>query len=241
MKNPRILIEGSASWLHYENLCRRDHLFSETYLRYPIAQILQTYYGDNVQIEYPHPILSKILKKGDKRRIDFVVLDDSKNIRIAIETKWLNTSHDLVESIISDAIRLELLASDFGTTAFLILGVEKEAMKKFSHQKKLAPHPQHPSSSPLIPLNKDGMSTIRLNPPAKYRYNIFKKASEAYIGLEIAHAFEFRRTIFYPEVFDKTKRFLLYGWRIECKRYREKFFPENVFDYSKEHFKDENH
>jgi len=232
MHNPRILVEGAASWLHYENICRRDHMFDETYLRYPISQILQTYYGNKVKIEYPHPLLSHISgKKGDKRRIDFVVLNDSDQIKLALETKWVNSSKYLIESLISDAIRLEMLASEFGTTAFIILGGGKGVMQKFSCQKKNTPHPENPNSNPLLPFQKDHFTSVRLNPPSKYRWKILKKACEPYIGMEIPNGLFFKRTVFYPEHFDGTKKFMLFGWRVESRRNRECFFPESVFDY----------
>jgi hypothetical protein len=232
MHNSRILVEGAASWLHYENVCKRDHMFNETYLRYPIAQILQAHYGNNVEIEYPHPILSHLMQtKGDKRRIDFVVLDESEQIKLAIETKWVNRSNYLIESLISDAIRLEMLAHDYGTTSFIILGIGKENMRKFSQQKKIAPHPKNYNSHPILPLEKDHQSSIWLNPPPKYRKEILQKACEPYIGIKIPNVLFFKRTVIYPEHFDRTKTFMLFGWRIESHRNRECFYPESVFEY----------
>src|SRR5262245_44980490 len=102
-------------------MCKREDLFSESYISYPIGQFLTAHYASSLKAEYPHPRLAPFKTgRGDKPRVDFVVADEQNNIEIAIETKWLSSSTTLVRDVIRDVIRLELLIQNATTKSYLI-------------------------------------------------------------------------------------------------------------------------
>lgn len=100
MRPVRKLVEAINSWLDFEVMCKREGLFSECYMAYPIGQFLSAYYKHNLTAEYLHPILAPLKAgRGDKPRIDFAVIDDNEQLVLAIETKWLSSSQTLVRDI----------------------------------------------------------------------------------------------------------------------------------------------
>lgn len=122
MKRFRKLVEAVSSWLHFEAMCRREALFCESYIAATIGQFLSARYGYSLHIEYPHPVLASLkLGRGDVPRIDFAVVNDSNQIEVAIETKWISTSSSLIRDIVRDLVRLELLYHNQGTQAYLLV------------------------------------------------------------------------------------------------------------------------
>ena len=117
----RKLLEATAAWLHFEKMCYREPLFGERYMSYPIGQFLNARFGNKVRSEHVHPALARVIEgSGGKPKIDFAVVDDNEQMKIAIETKWVSGSSTLARDIVRDIIRLELLAHE-GAKALLVL------------------------------------------------------------------------------------------------------------------------
>lgn len=104
------LVHAVGAWVYYEQLCQRQELFSEQYLTYPAGQFLQAEYGNKLRTEFIHPILGALRQgRGDKPRVDFVVVNDEDRPIVAVETKWLNSSPDLHAQTLQDLVRLALI------------------------------------------------------------------------------------------------------------------------------------
>ena len=183
----RKLVEATASYMRFEQLCHRTELFSESYLAHPIGQFLLARHGSNVRSEWPHPILSEG-KTGPGRRpaVDFAVLaEDRKTPAIAIEAKWLGSANDILEQIVRDIIRLELLVWKYKTEAyFLLAGTRRKADALFA-KKSALPHPTQPGSHEFLPLGSGEQSWIRLENPAKFRQALIARAIRPFEGMNV--------------------------------------------------------
>jgi len=52
------ILEAISHWLNYEKICRKQNLFNEKYLSYPIGQFLQSRFTKGLRTEYRHPFLN---------------------------------------------------------------------------------------------------------------------------------------------------------------------------------------
>ncbi len=225
MKNPRSLVEAVGSWLFFEDKCRRDSLFCEKYLTFPVGQLLKARYGEAVRSEYEHPILSASHSgPGDKPRVDFVVLNQNGDIDIAIETKWLRSGMYLLPGVLRDLVRLELLANEGASTAFLMAGKQR-SFNSLYNSHPFQGHPEHPQSRPIIPFDHNGTRVLRLHPAPAYRRSLFERTLEPFEGRKIATAFKLTRTLPFPRGIP-SYQFVVYGWRISSfGEKRETFDP----------------
>ena len=159
--DPQRLVEAVAAWLQYEQLCKRVGLFGESYLTYPVGQFLQAREPNGLRSEYPHPILTPLQgTRGDKKRVDYVVLRNDGTVDLAVETKWRNKSNSLLESIVQDLVRLELLASTHGATSVLIFGGLLNRIEDLFTTKAFLAHPDHLNSKPLLPIEEKRVSSV---------------------------------------------------------------------------------
>jgi hypothetical protein len=106
MHDARGLIEA-VGWLHYQDLCGKSHLFSESHLRYSVGEWLSAKYRDQVCAERIHPILDahepgRKGRRGGKRRLDFAVVGSGKKYTLAMEVKWCSGSPNLRRDILRD-------------------------------------------------------------------------------------------------------------------------------------------
>lgn len=93
MKNLRELAIALNDWLVFEQMCKRESLFSESYLVTPIGQFLPTRYGGTLVTEMAHPVLAYFKTgAGSKPCSDFAVLRWDGTVQLAIETKWVSKS-----------------------------------------------------------------------------------------------------------------------------------------------------
>ena len=76
---------GLAGYVSYLAACEMNKAFSEYVLYEPTLRIL-TAQSFTVETEYPCPGFP--LRRGDKRKIDFVVTREADNVRFALEMKW---------------------------------------------------------------------------------------------------------------------------------------------------------
>ncbi len=231
MHDIRQLVEATGVWLHFEYLCGRNVLFSESYLAYPIGQYLKARFGDHLYPEYVHPVLASLRSgRGDKPRIDFAVIDDTERIKFAVETKWLNTSTSLTEQIIRDLVRLELLVDRYETTAVFVLAGQQRDLENMFTTAKFAPHPEHRNSRPLLSIEPAHVGrTVWLNTRSLYRKELFKRALERFQGIPIYNGINITRTGPFPKDAN-LDHYVAYGWRIN-KRDNGRSCPEELFNY----------
>lgn len=151
LKNPRTILETLGYWLNFELSCRRQELFTERHMSYPIGQFLIARYGHSVRTEFEHPILSPHLKgPGNRPKIDFVVLGENQNheIELAIETKWVSKSNTLAKDICQDLIRLAILLEKNNCSAYLIVAGKKSLMETLFKNSSISFLPTDNNSSP---------------------------------------------------------------------------------------------
>ena len=230
MRNARKINEVIGSWLHYEFLCGREELFSEKYLSYPIGQYLRNKFSHDLKVEYPHPLLNRG-GRGDKKRIDFAVVEEGEKIKVAIETKWVNgqSTASLISSIIKDIIRLELLSNAYKADCFMILAGKKRDMDLLFLDSKFSGAPGHENSRQLLPTVElpDPNALLRLYPTPKYREGLFKDVFSTYLGIEIAQSIKLRVTPRFPTT-ARAQQYVAIGWRVDSFKSdrRKTFIPE---------------
>lgn len=199
-KNLRKLVEAVGLWLQFERLCRRQELFSESYLCYPAGQFLQARYASQLRTEFEHPVLAPLRTgRGDKPRVDFAVMGGEGTPTIAVETKWLNSSSDLTVQTIRDLVRLELLAHEYGTQCLFLLAGTRRDLRSFVTQKHFLAHPEHANSRTLLPHEgRRESASLWLDTRTQYRHSLLKKSLERFKGIEIARAIVLHRIGPYP-------------------------------------------
>ncbi len=132
------IADGLAGFLTFEQRSGRRRFFNESYLAYPLAQILNAQYPGRVLPEVVHPTLAQHKKpRGDYPRIDFVVTSrDGGPNELAIETKWISRSKHLLRDLIRDIVRLDLLMPEHTKAAIVILaGSVKSANRLFADRR----------------------------------------------------------------------------------------------------------
>jgi len=202
VKNPRTILEALSYWLNFEFCCKKEELFSERHMSYPIGQFLFSRYGHAVRTEFEHPILSTI-SSGNKPKIDFVVVADSK-IELAIETKWTSKSNTLAKDICRDLIRLVTLIDSNNCSAYFIIAGKGRKLSTLFKKSELS----------FFPINEEkSTGKFELNKLLKNRDKFTKTVLEPFNGLEIPNSITVKRIT----EFDLTLRdsqYPVYGWRI---------------------------
>lgn len=138
----------------YEYHNFRAQLFSEKYLTTPIGNILAGIYNQNVVAEFNHPVLQSH-KKGLGRppQIDFVIREGD-NIKISVESKWLNKTQIGVADIIWDMIRLEIIAEKYDAKCYFVLAGPKAKLQQlFASDRYLERRPDD-KTRPVLRLQK---------------------------------------------------------------------------------------
>jgi hypothetical protein len=229
MKHPNKMAAGLSAWLTFEKMCNREALFSESFLTYPIAQLLSARYGSRLLAEHPHPVLAPARKgRGDKPRLDFAVLRPDATVEIAIETKWLSSSKTLQRDIIRDMIRLELVAHAHSAETWLIVAGLSGQFTKLTNRQNFLGHPRHLNSNSVLPLGRTQSGNLRLNPPAKFRRELLSSAVKPFLGQELPSSIVTTRFGPYPKE-SSAKDFVTCLWRIERRHQVARFNSEDVF------------
>jgi hypothetical protein len=202
MKNPRTILEALGYWLNFELSCKREELFSERHMSYPIGQFLIARYGHAVRTEFEHPILST-KSSGNKPKIDFVVVEDSE-IELAIETKWVSKSNTLDVDICRDLIRLSLLVDEYNCSAFLIIAGKKEKIISLFKKTNLS----------FFPTNKDDLTgRLELLKSFKNGDKFTKRILKKFHSFEIPNSIAIKKISNF-ELGLRGSQFPVYGWRV---------------------------
>ncbi len=229
MKLPNKIALALNSWLTFEQMCGREPLFSEAYLAYPMGQFLGSEFGSRLVAEFPHPILAPLKTgRGDKPRIDFAVVRSDGRVEIAIETKWLSSSQTLQRDIIRDLVRLELMVSNQDSEAWLVVAGEASKFEALVGTEKFQGHPAHVGSDPILPHGTSRDGRLRLNKPAKFRYEMLKAALEPFHGVDLTDCIHTTRFGPYPSTAPGAK-YVTYLWRVNVRRQLGRFRYETVY------------
>ena len=223
----RKLVEATASYMRFEQLCHRTELFSESYLTHPIGQFLLARHGKKTRAEWTHPLLAST-KTGPGRRpsVDFAVLqDDGQTPAIAVEAKWLGSANDLLEQAIRDLVRLELLVHEYHATGYVLLAGTRRRAESLFEKKAARPHPTQPSSRALFPRETGAEAWLRLQKPSEFRRSVVERALRPFAGIdiEIAAGIRISSSGLFPKDAPLSQCCVL-GWKIE-RAADERFRP----------------
>lgn len=136
----RRLSEAVGSWLHMEFCCYRAGLFSESSLKAAVGQVLSSFpiltKGERVHADFAHELLNPSARSGRKRELDFALTLagpglQKRNAQIAVETKWVSSSHCTPSNIFKDLLRLSVIKrGDPDTVCVFILAGSHRELKK---------------------------------------------------------------------------------------------------------------
>lgn len=137
MHPTRRISEAIGSWLHMEFFCYRAGLFSEDSLKAAVGAVLSSFpisvKGARAYANFPQEALNPIKKDGAKRRVDFALVLANKSlpksgVEIAVETKWVGSSHCSPENIFQDFVRLACIKrfDPLATCIFVLAGNNKD-------------------------------------------------------------------------------------------------------------------
>lgn len=230
--DPQRLVEAVGAWLQYEQLCRRNELFSESYLTYSVGQFLQARAGRDLRSEYPHPVLTENDDgRGDKKRIDYVVLREDKTVRFAVETKWKNKSARLTETIIQDLVRLHMLAEKHNATALLVFGGQLNRIWEMFKKKPHAPeNPSDHKSKHMLPVEERYTKrSVRLKTTSPIRRPLMKRALWRFRDYELPESIHLTRLGPFPRN-GRMNQAAVFGFRVNVRTHSN-FRPSDEFEY----------
>jgi hypothetical protein len=234
MELDKLLARGIAGWLQFEHACHRSSIFSEKYLATPIAQILNTKYGENVHAEVKHPILGELSPgRGRPPEIDFVVYNKKHEIIVAIESKWLGTSvtKQTVESIIWDLVRLAMIGNNDKMKCYFILaGKKKNLTKLFENKHFNGEKDKKGRNRPILKVRPDDYMDVRIDSPKEDRIKLLKPIFRLCQDIELPMRLGTGRTHFYPkDAFNYD--YQAYVWEVMPNMQKTVFKPKNHKQY----------
>jgi hypothetical protein len=230
----KLLARGIAGWLQFEHACYRSPIFSEKYLSTPIAQILNTKYGENVHAEIRHPILgTKTPGRGRPPEIDFVVYNDKHEIIIAIESKWVGSSvtKQTVESIIWDLVRLAMIGNNDNINCYFILaGKKKNLTKLFENKHFNGEKDKKGRTRPFLKVRPSDYMDLRLDSAKDDRTELLKPIFRLCQDVELPMRLGTGITQCYPkEAYNYD--YQVYVWEVMPYRQKVVFKPKNHKHY----------
>lgn len=236
MKLERIIARGIAGWLQFEHSCHRASIFSEKYLSTPIAQILNTKFGENVHAEIKHPILGeKSPGRGRPPEIDFVVYDDDRNIKVAIESKWVGSTvtKQTVERVIWDLVRLAMIGNnDHVSCYFVLAGKKKNLDKLFDNKHFNGEKDKKGRRRPILKVRPDDYMDVRIDSPKDDRIELLKPIFKLCQDVELPMRLGTGKSQWYPkDAFNYD--YQVWVWEVMPNRQKTVFKPKNHNHYKK--------
>jgi len=234
MELDRLLARGIAGWLQYEHACQRAPIFSEKYLSYPIAQVLNTKFGANVHAEVRHPILgANTPGRGRPPEIDFVVYNDSQEIIVAIESKWIgpNVSKQTVEAVIWDLVRLAMIGNnEYVNCYFVLAGKKKNLWSLFNNSHFNGELDRKGRKRPILKVRSSDYMDVRIDSPKEDRLKLLKPIFKLCQDIELPMRLGTGRTQVYPqEAFNYE--YQVYVWEVMPNKQKIVFKPKNHSHY----------
>lgn len=127
------LPEAVHRWLAFQSHCNRSDVFSESYLRQPVAEFVLANHSGKIKPEKNHPQFVNHLK-GRPKQVDFALITkNSEATEAVIECKWAGHDSLSKQAIVDDLLRLECYR-DSGSQVkryFLVAGKEDNFNKNF--------------------------------------------------------------------------------------------------------------
>ncbi|WP_370089415.1 hypothetical protein [Ekhidna sp.] len=234
MKLERVLARGIGSWLQFEHACHRASVFSEKYLTVPIAQILNTKFGERVHSEVKHPVLGDLSPgRGRPPELDFVVYDQKQNIQIAIESKWIgpNVTKQTVEKIIWDLVRLAMIGNnDHVKCYFVLAGKKKYLTTLFDNKHFNGEKDKKGRNRPILKIRSNDYMDVRIDAPKEDRKKLLKPILKLCQDVELPMRLGTGRTQVYPNS-AYNYEYQAYVWEIMPNRQKIVFKPKNHKHY----------
>ena len=235
MKKPKLQIArylsyGVGSWLSFESSCDRSGLFNEKYLAGPVGQVLNGRCQNRPVSEWPHSALSilKIGAGGKRLGVDFVVLYNSGNTEIAVETKWAGRSVLTTEKILWDLIRLEkIVTSEKNARCFFLLGGQQNRLNATFNRKDFADQSKRGPIRMVLRWNSTGQHETRLYPPVASRKKVVEKLLSPYQNIPFPRKILSRRAVLLPEV-SSLNAYRVYVWEILKPKTRKTFLANQI-------------
>jgi hypothetical protein len=209
------IAEGLAAWLCFEKRCGRQRFFSESYLAYPLAQLLQYRFQSKVLTEIEHPVLNQLKTgPGSRPRIDFGIPGGTKVLELAVETKWLSGSSTLVRDMIRDIVRLDLLVPEHAKSGILLVAGETRDFARLFRKDEFWGSNTKRQSKPILPLIKDTGTLNLQNPESpRQRSEFFDRVLSAFGGVQVSKSIPLARSGPYP-AHARTRDYQVYIWRL---------------------------
>lgn len=234
MELDRLLARGIGGWLQYEHACQRAPIFSEKYLSYPIAQVLNTKYGANVHAEVKHPILgAKSPGRGRPPEIDFVVKDTNDEIVVAIESKWVgaNVTKQTVEAIIWDLVRLAMIGNNEKVKCYFVLaGKKKHLWSLFNNIHFNGELDKKGRIRPILKVRPSDYMDVRIDSPKEDRIKLLKPIFKLCQDVDLPMRLGTGRTQLYPtQAFNYE--YQVYVWEVMPNKQKVVFKPRNHAHY----------
>tara|TARA_R110002033_G_scaffold170341_2_gene212629 strand:+ start:773 stop:1483 length:711 start_codon:yes stop_codon:yes gene_type:complete len=234
MKLEKLLARGIAGWLQYEHACQRGAIFSEKYLSVPIAQILNTKYGDMVYSEIKHPILGDLSPgRGRPPEIDFTIHNENQEIIVAIESKWVgkSTTKQTVERIIWDLVRLAMIGNNDDVKCYFILaGKKKHLTKLFENKHFIGEKNKKGTIRPILKTKESDKIKFRVDSPTEDRIKLLKPIFKLCQDVELPINLGTGKVQFYPkDAFNYD--YQVYVWEVIPKKQKYVFKPKNHIEY----------
>lgn len=226
------IAEGLAGWLLFEQRCGRTALFRESLLTHPIHQLLSYCFPGRVKAEVPHPRLTTFTKGPGRRPcVDFVVTKPDGRFAVVVETKWVSKSPTLLQDILRDVVRLDLLVPEYADEAMLIVAGLRKDFEALFTATQFQPHPAHLSSKHILPLKEHVKSSMRFVPVPKFRRSLYTKVLTPFHELPISRSIPLERSGPFPRIAN-AGHYEVYLWRLRKHGQREQFVPEDVYPTS---------
>lgn len=216
--------EGLASWLNFELRAGHKSLFCESYLAYPLGQLIPYRYPGQVMTEVEHPVLADIMNGPGKRPcIDYVINKRDNIYDLAIETKWVSKSPTLLRDILRDIIRLDLLIPNYAKEGILICAGKNRDFNELFNDSRFKPYGDLKSKH-LLPINKQTETSLRFVPIPKFRESLLKEVLTVYKDKDLMISKSIRTQLSGPYLKEaKSSQYKVYVWRIKNSGNKEKF------------------
>lgn len=225
----RHLAEGVAGWLQYEFHCRRQWLFCERYLTYPVVQVLGSEMDGRVMCEVDHPLLSKVKTGSGKRpKIDFAVINpgDYPNIKIAVETKWIGKTVPRIADLLWDLVRIELIVSNSHCRGFfLIAGQNKRLLSLFNSRTFLSKSSRR-TVRPILKVDSRRSMGLRLDNPPRERVKEVRELFRKYPNVLMPSRIRSGHPFISP-IECNSNQYQVFVWEITPTTRRTPFFPRD--------------
>lgn len=231
------IADGLSSWLTFEKRCGREPMFCESYLSFPLSQLLHHQFGGRVRTEIEHPLLMRSKRQGDKPRVDFAILGNSKIFDVVIETKWISKSPYLARDMIRDMIRLSLLIPQYAYEAVLIIAGKEQDIQKLRRDSKFQPSGSMPYNNHLLLGERQNLRTVfrfALDDP-EYRTNLYRDALEPFKDIDVPKNVRLDRDSLFPRVPNKDHYSIFVCKVIKHEGEEAKMFkPIDLYQYKRD-------